>query len=302
MSNQKTTYAVELFAEQSLLCGEGPIWDANNERLYWTDSGGEAIYRKGYDDDAAQLVLNGYHAGGLALHQSGGIVFGGRDGFFHWQEGGPPRLVCNYCDAVPATTINDIIADPVGRVFGGQEAFCEGKSYDTGYLFRIDLDGCCSIVEEGLHLSNGMGFSPSCDRFYLVDSIPRIIYAYDYNQATGTISNRIPLIKLGRDEGLPDGMTVDNDGFLWIARWFGGGVSRYDPDGKLERTIAIPAAQTSSLTFGGTDRRDIFITSAAQYWETPLAPADHDFTAHRGGEVYHIAQDILGKPEFKARI
>ena len=296
----KTT--IHLFADQALLCGEGPVWDANGGRLYWTDCGGEAIYTKGLDDEGTRLVLDDYHAASLALHESGGIVFGGRDGFFHWKDGAYPNVVCNRCDRVEVNNINDIIADPMGRVFGGQEAFREGEAYDTGYLFRVDLDGTCSIVEEGLHLSNGMGFSPSCDCFYLVDTIQRTVYAYDYDIATGAIENRRSLIRLNREEGLPDGMTVDQEGFIWVARWFGGGVSRYDPDGRLERSIDLPAAQTSSLTFGGTDYSDIFVTSAAQYWETPLAPANHDFSSHRGGGVYHMRQDIAGKPEYKAKI
>ena len=296
------TTATQLFADQALLCGEGPVWDAGSGRLYWTDSGGEAIYGKGLDDEDMRLVLDGYHASSLALHESGGIVFGGKDGFFHWKEGKAPRLVCNICSGIAATNINDIIADPEGRVFGGQDAFREGEAYDTGYLFRIDPDGSCAIVEEGLHLSNGMGFSPSCDRFYLADSIPRIIYVYDYDRASGTISNRVPFIRLSRDEGLPDGLTVDQEGFVWVARWFGGGISRYDPDGKLERTINLPATQTSSLTFGGKHCKDIFVTSAAQYWETPLAPASNDFSSNRGGGVYRIAQDIVGRPEHKAKI
>src|SRR5690606_11968506 len=117
-----------------------------------------------------------------------------------------------------------------------------------------------------------------------------------------TISNRVPFIRLSRDEGLPDGLTVDQEGFVWVARWFGGGISRYDPDGKLERTINLPAAQTSSLTFGGKHCKDIVVTSAAQYWEAPLASAGHDFSSNRGGGVYRIAQDIVGKPEHKAKI
>lgn len=296
------TITIRLFAEQGLLCGEGPAWDDRSGQLYWADSGAEAIYAKAIGNEAPKLILDGYHAASLALHESGGIVFGGRDGFFYWREGEVPRLVCNHCDEVEVNDINDIIADPEGRVFGGQEAFREDEAYDTGYLFRVDPDGSCSVAEEGLHISNGMGFSPSCDRFYLVDSIPRLIYVYDYDRASGTISNRRPLIRLDRNEGLPDGMTIDQEGFIWVAKWFGSGISRYDPDGRLERTIDLPAAQTSSLTFGGTYYRNIFVTSAAQYWETPMVPSGHDFSFPRGGSVYRIVQDIVGKPEYRAKI
>jgi len=293
---------IELLADQQLDCGEGPVWDAGEECLYWTDCGGEAVYCHDFKRGATSEVLTGHHAASLTLHAAGGLVFGGRDGFFHWKADQGVRLVSNRCEGMEVGQINDIIADPAGRVFGGQEAFREDKRYETGYLFRIDTDGTCVIAEEGLHLSNGMGFSPSCDSFYLVDSILRVVYAYDYDAATGRIRNRRSLIRLKREEGLPDGMTVDRDGYLWIARWFGGGISRYDPDGRLERTLRLPAAQVSSLTFGGTGYKNIFATTAASFWETPLAPPEHDFSTHRGGGVYRIAQDIQGKPEFKARV
>lgn len=303
MNDQKTTtYAVELFADQSLLCGEGPVWDADSGQLYWTDCGGEAIYGKGKHDGAARLILAGHHAASLVMHQSGGLVFGGRDGFFHWKAGTAPRLICNRCGATEVININDITADPHGRVFGGQEAFREGEPYETGFLFRIDTDGSCAVVEEGLHLANGMGFSPDCKSFYLIDSIQRAVYVYDYDVHTGSIKNRRTLIQLMKNDGLPDGMTVDREGYLWVARWFGGAISRYDPDGALERVIKLPAAQTSSLTFGGPEYRDLFITSAAQYWESDLAPDQHDFSTFRGGGVYSVSQEIQGEPAFKAGI
>src|SRR5690606_28096847 len=100
-------------------------------------------------------------------------------------------------------------------------SFREDGNYSPGYLFRLDPDGSCHIVEEGLHLANGMGFSPELDRFYLVDSIPRTIYEYGYNKETGVLSNRRTLVTLDRNEGLPDGLTVDSEGFIWVARWFG---------------------------------------------------------------------------------
>jgi sugar lactone lactonase YvrE len=302
MIGKSNSHIVQLLVDQQLYCGEGPIWDPDCDCLYWTDCGGESIYAKTFVSTQISKVLSGHHAASLALHASGGLVFAGRDGFFHWKPEEGIRLVANQCDQIKVHQINDIIADPAGRIFGGQEVFRENEDYETGYLFRVDTDGSCSVVEEGLHLSNGMGFSPACDRFYLIDSILRVVYAYDYKASTGQISSRKPLIKFSMPDGLPDGMTVDSEGYIWVAQWFGGAISRYDPDGTRERTIRIPAAQVSSLTFGGEHYKDIFSTSAAFYWETPLAPSDHDFSTNRGGGIYRITQDIKGKPEFKARV
>ena len=293
---------VALFAKQKLLCGESPLWDETESALYWTDCINGEVYRKGLKDAAPVRILHNYPIAGIALHQQGGLIFGGKDGFYYWSGTEAPVLKCNSCDNQPLTDINDIIADPKGRVFGGQEAFREDQDYKHGYLFRLDPRGKCQIVEEGLHLGNGMGFSPGLDSFYLVDTILREIYVYDYNVETGAIKNRKTLIRLSRNEGLPDGLTVDQEGYIWIAQWFGGAISRYDPEGKLERTLPLPIGQPTSLTFGGIDYQTIFVTSADNDWKTPLAPEDYDYTRVRGGSVYKINQSIKGKPEFKANI
>jgi sugar lactone lactonase YvrE len=293
---------IELFADQSLACGEGPVWDGENACLYWTDSGGEAIFRSVDEKGGFQAYHRGFHAASLTLHASGGLIICGMHGFHHLTADGELKLVSDRCGELPVTRINDCIADPAGRIFGGQDAFREFEAYEPGYLFRVDADGKTTVADEGLHLGNGMGFSPELDHFYLVDSIPGIIYVYDYEEKTGDLSDRRILIHLDRNEGLPDGITVDAEGFIWVARWFGGGLSRFDPDGRLERTLDVPAAQTSSLCFGGRERNELFITSAAAPWQTALAPDNHQYSTHRGGGLYRIVQDIIGKPEFKATI
>jgi sugar lactone lactonase YvrE len=293
---------VELFADQSLSCGEGPVWDPDSGSIYWTDSGGEAIYRSAENSPGFELYAEGIHAASLTLHFAGGLMICGKNGFYQLTDNGDLRMVSDACGNIPPKNVNDIIADPAGRIFGGQEMFRESEAYNPGYLFRVSQGGETSIVDEGLHLSNGMGFSPALDKFYLVDTIPGNIYVYDYHLQTGDITNKKILVHLNRNEGLPDGMTVDADGFIWVARWFGNGLSRYDPDGKIERKINLPASQTSSVTFGGKDYNEIFITTAAGLWETPLAPDNHQFSSHRGGGVYRIVQDILGKPEYKANV
>src|SRR5690606_40945719 len=128
---------LSLFADQSLECGEGPVWDPRAEQLYWTDASGEALYTRTKDEGVA-TVLTGFHAGGLALHRSGGLVFGGRNGFFRWDGMSVTKVGQAHVDGVAVTSINDIIADPEGRVFGGQEAFRDDRPYEPGYLFRID--------------------------------------------------------------------------------------------------------------------------------------------------------------------
>lgn len=191
----------------------------------------------------------------------------------------------------------------MGRVFAGQENFQEHYSYKTGYLFSLDVDGSLHIVDDGLHLGNGMGFSPNGANFYLVDSIVRKIYKFDYEIASGNISNKKIIIEFDRDLGIPDGMTVDCEGFLWVAMFFGGKIIRLDPDGKIEREILLPFQQPTSITFGGKEMNELFITSAALNWETKnFSPMNHDYRLPKGGSLYMIRTPVQGKKEYLADI
>lgn len=292
----------EKISTEALECGEGPMWDGESLRLYWTDAMGDTIYAYDHAAEKTSKVIEGRQAGAIALRADGGLVLGTGEGFYTWNEKDGVKVAANECDGRAIEHINDIIADPGGRVFGGQECYQEDEDYERGFLYRLDPDGSVRIVEEGLGLSNGMGFSPDKSTFYLTDSVERSIYAYDYDEASGAIKDRRILITLGQNEGLPDGMTVDSEGFVWTARWFGAGISRFDPEGKFERKIDLPVAQTSSLMFGGPDLNEIYITSAGVMWESKLAPQGHDYSFPRGGDTFRIVQDIQGKAEFRAKI
>jgi D-xylonolactonase len=117
------------------------------------------------------------------------------------------------------------------------------------------------------------------------------------------LSNRRVFVRLNREEGFPDGLTVDSEGFLWCAHWFGACISRYDPDAKLERRLSLPAAQTSSLAFGGPDLKTIFVTSASLNNMLEIAPLGYDANkVFVGGRLYKMASDVQGRPEHRARI
>ena len=168
---------VEIVSPELLECGEGPMWDPVRRQLYWTNATGQAIYRYDRRREEVGLLTEQVQAAGIALHEDGGLILGGGSGFLYWNGDEAIRVIADTCDGRPVTSINDIIADPAGRVFGGQEAYREDEPYEPGYLFRVDPDGSIRIVEEGLHISNGIGFSPETQRFYLIDSVPRRVYA-----------------------------------------------------------------------------------------------------------------------------
>jgi D-xylonolactonase len=196
------------------------------------------------------------------------------------------------------------LADANGRLLAGSTFFDPANDrYARGKLYSIAADGKVSILDDEIKLANGLGFSPDNRILYFTDSADRVIYAYDYDAAAGLVRNRRLFVKVPGTEGLPDGLTVDAEGFVWSAQWFGGCICRYDPDGQLERRIRIPAGQTSSLTFGGPDLTDIFVTTAGTPDALSLAPPAYQASGDAvGGALFRVNLGIQGKEDFRCRV
>jgi D-xylonolactonase len=248
------------------------------------------------------MVKQGLEINAVALNQPGGFVVTNNSGFWLWDGADDCRLLAAEVDG-PKCQLNDCIADPAGRVLAGSVFYDPNKEYPLGKLFSLDTDGTVRILDEGFYLSNGLGFSRDSKTLYFTDSADRTIFAYDYDMTSGTARNRRVFAKVPNTEGIPDGLTVDMEGFVWSAQWFGSAIVRYDPDGKIERRITTPAKQTSSLTFGGPELTDIFITSAGRSEPMPVMPPSYDPTSgYFGGALYHTNVGIAGKAEFQANI
>lgn len=199
--------------------------------------------------------------------------------------------------------MNDCIADPAGPLLAGSYYYDANKEYPSGKLIQVDIDGSVHIIDEGFLLANGLGFSPNCQTLYFTDSVARSIFAYDFDAADGTAKNRRIFAKIPTTSGTPVGLTVDAEGFVWSAAWYGGRIVRYGPDGSMERSINTPAKQPSSLAFGGPELKEIFITSAGESAHLPVMPPGYGaHTGHFGGALYHVTLGIQGKAEFVANI
>ena len=284
------------------LCGEGPVWDADAGCLYWTDIDGHRFFRYDPTTKKHAVVNEGFEVAGYALNQHGGFVVVNSGGIWLWDGAGHPQLLADKTGD-SKLQMNDAIADPEGRLFAGSNFFDADKNYELGKLVRVDHDGSVHVVDEGFLLANGLAFSPDERVLYFTDSAARRIYAYDYDRKSGAIRNRRIVVQVPVEEGLPDGLTVDAEGFLWSAQWYGSSIVRYDPDGMMERRMHTPAKQTSSLAFGGSDLTDMFVTSASKSWASPLMPAGYDPVAGNfGGQLYHMNPGIPGKLEYKASI
>ena len=294
--------AIEVVADYGDLCGEGPLWDDKKQILYWTDIDGKKSYRYLWNECRHEFVQKGFQVNGWTMQESDGFVVTNSSGIWLWNPPAEPILLASELDGKDCV-MNDCIADPEGRVYSGSYHYNPTGVAAPSYLFRIDTDGSVHVAEEGIQFSNGLAFSADCNTLYFSDSVARCIYSYNWERETGNLSNRRVFVRVPREHGFPDGLTVDAEGFVWCAQWFGARITRYDPDGKVQRVVTFPATQTSSLAFGGPDLHTIFVTSAAL--SNMLAEAPRGYDPDKvlvGGRLYRMRSDVQGRREYRSRI
>ncbi len=256
--------------------GEGPRWDAATQTLLWVDIPAKLVHR--YDPatgaDTTQRVAD---VVSLALpRQRGGVVVGLPDGL-HLLDGERSSLLAGIEPGQAGTRTNDGACDAAGRLWVGTMALDE-RSPVAG-LYRVDADLTVTTMLTGTTISNGLGWSPSGQSFYFIDSPTCRIDVFDFDAASGALENRRPLAAVEVAGAVPDGLTVDAEGGVWVALHGGWGLRRYSPDGDLLAEVGLPIARITSCCFGGPDLRDLYVTtrreglSEAEAAEQPLAGA-----------------------------
>jgi sugar lactone lactonase YvrE len=293
--------APEIIADTNDRCGEGPLWDWREGRFYWNDIARRVIHQ--LDRRGAGVITEAIAAqpAGMALAEGGGLVIAGADGIFTYQEGTVSSIMGGIDGQ--ATPFNDILATPGGRIYAGTYFWGDVAMEQTGGLYLIDaVKKSATLLDEGIELSNGIGLSPDGKRLYYSDSTARRIYAYDVNRDE-TLSRKRVFAAVGGDEGIPDGLTVDAEGFVWSAQWYGGQVVRYDPDGQVEWRIALPVKQVSSLAFGGEDLDCLYITTAGEHWPSAFLPRGYSAAAGTiGGALFAIHAGVRGCREYEVKL
>ena len=279
----------ELIANYQCLCGEGPIWHPDEQRLYWLDIDTGRIFCYDPATGEHQQIYQGLKIGGLTIQADGSLALYGPEGaVYGWREGEISTLLDGIAGE-QSRRFNDCIADPEGRVFAGTLG-------DTpGNLYRIDPDGTATHIVGDVGCSNGMGFTPDLTGMYYVDSVAGVVYLFDYERASGALSNQRTWIQVDTSAGIPDGMTVDAEGYVWVAFWDGNRVARYDPEGRLVTTVTVPPKKASCLIFGGNDMTDIYITTA-------IGEGDPAQEGQDAGGLFRVSLGIRGVPEFRSRI
>ncbi|MBU8545065.1 MULTISPECIES: SMP-30/gluconolactonase/LRE family protein [Roseomonadaceae] len=264
---------VRLAVRAEALLGEGPLW--HQGRLHWVDILAPAVHVSDPESGTDQVIPVEELVASLAPRRDGGLVAASRSGLRLLDGSGLGRVLAAPIAEGAALRLNDGKCDRAGRFWVGSLAL--DSTPDAGALHRIGADGTARVMQAGLHVANGIGFSPDDARLYLADSGRRRIDVFDFDLAAGTLANRRPFVSFAEGEGVPDGLTVDAAGGVWVALWDGWRVARYTPDGRLDRVLNLPVPRPTSCAFGGPGLATLFVTSArvrlsaAELAEAPLS-------------------------------
>jgi sugar lactone lactonase YvrE len=272
---------VEIAVRAGARLAEGPRWDVATGSLLWVDIEGCELHVLANGEDRtirfdAMVSAAAPTTGGAVL-----VALADRLALVDLVDGSATTLV--RLPHGPALRTNDGACDAAGRFWIGTMAL--DLTAGAGALYRYD--GELRRVLEGVTLSNGLGWTHEETRMYFIDSTEYRVDIFDYDAATGRIDERRPFVLIEKSEGIPDGLTVDDEGGIWVALYGGGCIHRYDEAGSLDAVLEIPGKNVTSCCFGGDDRRSLFVTTAAPdgnvYVTQPgvSGPPAHAF--HAGG-------------------
>jgi sugar lactone lactonase YvrE len=262
--------------------GEGPLWVADENALYWVDVTGQRLNRLSLDDDAVtgwdMPEMIGWV---IQRRRRPGFIAGLKSGIMELRLD-PLRLTPLVAPEplLPLNRMNDAKVDARGRIFAGTMPIaCDTP---TGSLYRFDPDGSLTLIDSDYTVTNGPAFSPDGEWMYHTDSVVRQIYRFPI-LPDGSLGPRQLFRQFARDEGHPDGMTFDSDGGLWVACWGAGCVVRLLPDASIDMRIDVPASQASSCAFAGAGLDRMFVTSSGDGVDEPHGGALFEVETGRRG-------------------
>ncbi|MBB3917635.1 SMP-30/gluconolactonase/LRE family protein [Rhizobium ruizarguesonis] len=256
---------IEVVLDVKTTLGEGPLWDASQQRLYWIDSFDGRVFRSTMDGRELRAWDVPQKIGSMAIRKDGeGAIVSLQRGFHTLDfKSGDVELIHDPEPDAPANRLNDGKVDRRGRfIAGSMDTNEEGPN---GGLYRLDPDFSVTKIDSGIICSNGPCFSPDDRTFYFADTWSGEIWAYDYDIETGSVANRRTFAKVDTSKGgAADGSTVDAEGCLWNALVYDGRLVRYAPDGTVDRIIDMPVKKVTSVMFGGPDLDVLYVTSMAK--------------------------------------
>jgi sugar lactone lactonase YvrE len=275
-------WPAELVVDARARLGEGPVWCAGEDVLYWVDIDLGRVHRFDPATGRDEHLDVGEAVGAITPTRSGGLILATKSGFAQietWPE--PPRRLAEVEADRPETRMNDGACDSRGRFWAG--TMHVGLDPCRGSLYRLDPDGTVRLMLQDVSISNGIAWSPDDTVMYYVDTPTGGVDAFDFDPENGTISNRRRVIDVDPADGQPDGLVLDAEGHLWLALWEGWSIRRYRPDGVVVGVVDVPCSRVTKCAFGGPLLDELYITTASP--DAGAADQPHAgglFVAHPG--------------------
>ena len=286
--------SVELVLDTHSELGEGAIWHHRLRRLYWVDIERNHVYIYDPDRGSNRTIDVGERVGTVVPRRTGGLLLALQHGLAALDTDSEKLTrIVDPESGVPENRFNDGKCDPAGRFWAGTLAMAGKRG--TAALYRLDTDLSVKQMVRGVTISNGIAWSLDKKTMYYIDTPTQQVVSYSYDDETGDIADRAVAVSIPEDMGFPDGMTIDEQGKLWIALFRGSALTRWDPKtGHLLDRVPIPASNVTSCALGGVDLRDMYVTTA----RTGLSNEEHAAQPHAGG-TFRFRADVPGIPAFE---
>ena len=261
--------------EHNAVLGEGPWWDADENRLYWIDGLNEAgqgddLHRFDPVKGVNESWYIGKHIGCAIPTKDGRVLMALQDGIYLFnKESKELKELSNLEREILNNRFNDGKCDSKGRLWFGSMSMTAnqpGRKFEmTGSFYKMERDGIVKKFFDGVGISNGLAWNADETRMYYIDSTSAAVFAFDFDAENGEIANRRKIFSIDETgEGVPDGMSIDSDGMLWVAHFGGWKLSKWNPESGVRLDeITLPCAQVTSCCFGGADLDELYITTAS---------------------------------------
>ena len=287
----------ELILDARNATGESPVWSTTEQALYWVDIPAKRLHRWSPADGKEQSWQASQMLACIAQTGNGNWIAAMENGLFaitpHADGSLNSRLLASVTHALPGMRFNDGRCDRQGRFWAGTMLMDMAAGAPVGAMYRYNAGQTEPLTAQlqGFIVPNGLAFSPDGNTLYLSDSHPDVqkIWAFDYDTDSGTPHNRRLFVDMSKHPGRPDGAAVDAEGCYWICGNDAGLIHRFTPEGKLDRSLAVPVKKPAMCAFGGADLDTLFVTSirpAGDLTDQPLA-----------GGVFALRPGVKGLPE-----
>jgi len=254
---------IEVVVEDHVcMLGEGPVWDADRQTICWIDILKGEIHEFSVKDNSLKTIGSNQLIGSIAICEDGNFLAALKTGLGKVnRDNGEINIFSSPESHLRENRFNDGKCDPAGRFWVGTMSHLETP--DAGSVYVLDIDGSINKKITKTTISNGMAWSPDEQTFYFIDTPTSTVMAYRYDKESGEITAPESVITIPIADGYPDGMTIDEEGMLWIAHWNGWQISRWNPkNGQKLLKLPLPVANVTSCTFGGEGLNDLYITTA----------------------------------------